>query len=765
MKRTSLLLSVAVLQASFQLTLLATDPPPPVITNINVSGSQVGLRFAPYPAASNYTILSGTDASSPLTPNPNFFLAPFVTSIATNGTNYSYEWRNTNNTAPSGLYRVQVTPMNSNALTAATVLNRLTYGPTPDEVERINSIGPDAYIAEQLAPWTLTEDVTGTHSNIAFIESRFAEATNFVVGSWPQYITNTVVNTNTVPPTTNYVTVTNLTYGTNATISDLRAWHILRAVGAKRQLLEILLQFLENHFVTQWSKSETVYFPQYYNDGTYENTLAAQFEYLENEKWRNALLNPPCTFYDVLKISAESPAMIIYLDTYSSRGDGSSIANENYARELMELFSMGVDNGYDQNDITTESRIWTGWRIEKVDFANAFNPFAPQTSVIIPGSTNTSTTSRSNLYGVWAFNYKTNYHSGSNSESIFPNKMVPSRFGPPWTTKTYGTNTTPGLYSIVIPGHPGRTDTNGISEGYQFISYLANLPFTEEYISIKLCRLLVSDNFPNPSNDPSNSVYSVYNYAAGNLSPEADLVHQCMLTWETNSPQGQIWLVLKTITGSDLFRGSGASQQKVKTPLEYAVSTVRALRSSTNGSNLAGSFTGWTDGYNIGGTSSSSLTVLSRAGNMLLFDRDAPDGYPETAPFWVSAGSLDERLRFLQSFCIAVGQAGHTSTTNDAGSNTGSDIIGLLKAKTPASTWTNAGAVADYFLGILYPGEGAGNLQLYRTVAINYLNTDDNGANSPFASLPVNGTPGQTYDNRVRGAVGMLMTMERFQEQ
>ncbi len=709
-------------------------------------------------------ILSGTNAASPLTPNTNFFLAPFVTSISTNGTNYGYEWRITNSTAPSGLYRVQVTPMNSNALLAATVLNRLTYGPTPDEIERISAIGPDAYIAEQLAPWTLTEDVTGTHSNIAFVESRFAELTNFVMGNFQHYWTNTVVDTNTVPPTTNLVTVTNLIWGTNASISDLRAWHILRAVGAKRQFLEILLQFLENHFVTQWSKTANSYFDTYYDDGNYQNILGAQFEYWENERWRAALLNPSCTFYDLLKISAESPAMIIYLDTYSSKGNGANIANENYAREIMELFCMGVDNGYDQADITTQSRIWTGWNIEKVDLANAFNPFAIPTTTIIPGSTNLSQTTKSNLYGAWAFNYKTNSHSGANSESIFPNKLVPSRFGAPWTTKTYGTNTTPGKYSIVIPGHPVRTDTNGISEGYQFISYLANLPFTEEYISIKLCRLLVSDNFPNPSNDPSNSLYSVYNYAAGNLSPEADLVHQCMLTWETNSPQGQIWKVLKTITDSDLFR-TGASQQKVKTPLELAVSTVRALRSSTNGSNLAGSFTAWSDGYNIGGSSSSSSTVLSRAGNMLLFDRDAPDGYAETAPYWVSAGSLSERLRFAQSFCIAVGQAGHTSSVNDAGSLTGSDIVGLLKAKTPASTWTNAGAVADYFLGLLYPGEGAGNLMLYRTAAINYLNTDDNGSNAPFATNVVSSTANSTYDNRVRGVVGALMTMQRFQEQ
>src|SRR5439155_7757622 len=161
-------------------------------------------------------------------------------------------------------------------------------------------------------------------------------------------------------------------------------------------------------------------------------------------------------------------------------------------------------------------------------------------------------------------------------------------------TQTYFTHSTTGVYQIVIPRHT-TSDTNGISEGYQFISNIANYPFTEEYISIKLCRLLISDNFPNPSNDPSNALYSVYNYAAGNLSPEASLVYGCMQTWETNSPKGQIWKVLKTITDSDLFRSHGGSVQKVKTPLEYTVSGVRALRSSTNGSNLAGSFTAYSD--------------------------------------------------------------------------------------------------------------------------------------------------------------------------
>jgi uncharacterized protein (DUF1800 family) len=709
---------------------------PPVLTNLPSQSPQMNLNFALYPGAQTYTFLTATNLAYPFLPNTNVYCVGynFITNRVTNGviisTNIraSYEWRISN--APPPYYvRLQVTPISTNALVAATALNRLAYGPTPDELPRVLAMGADAYIAEQLAPWNLTEDVSGTHTNIPIIEAKFCAATNFVTN-------------------------------TNALISDLRAWHILRAVGARRQLLEVLLQFLENHFVTQYSKSVT-YFDTYYDDGNLENRLATQLEFLENDKWRNALLNPQCTFYDLLKISAESPAMIIYLDTAGSKGSGSNIANENYAREIQELFCMGVDNGYDQNDITVMSRCWTGWSLEKVDFTNAFNPFASMTTNIIPGSTNTSTT-RSNLYGVWAFNYKSGNHN-TTTKTIYPAKIVPARFGAPWTTKKYGTNATAGVYQLVVPG---LTGTNSIQEGYQVIQHIANLPFTEEYMSIKLCRLFVHDDFPNPSNDPTSPIYSFYDYTSTNLTAEAQLVHSCMLTWENSNPKGQIWPVLSNIFSSDLFRTQAAGQ-KVKTPLEYTVSAIRALRSSTNGSNLAGSFSAYTEGYAVGGTSAGATSPLSRMGTMLLFDRDSPDGYPEAGPPWISAGTLAERLRFVQSLCMANTVSGHNGNTNDAG-NSVCDIQGLIHAKLPASSWTNAPALADYFLSILYPGEGAANLALYKTTAVNFLNdgsSDSPVTTLPFSSLPISSLATSSYDIRLRGMVGTLMTLQRFQEQ
>jgi hypothetical protein len=135
---------------------------------------------------------------------------------------------------------------------------------------------------------------------------------------------------------------------------------------------------------------------------------------------------------------------------------------------------------------------------------------------------------------------------------------------------------------------------------------------------------------------------------------------------------------------------------------------------------------------------------------MNLFDRDAPDGYPETGPNWISAGTLVERIRFIQAFL-------NSGTGDDAGNHT-CDPVALLTARgVPAG---NAGAVTDFFLGILYPAEGAANLKLYRDAGIACLNTADHGpTSSPFTA----GMSG--YDTRVRGLVAMLMTMQRFQEQ
>ncbi|HEU5072376.1 MAG TPA: DUF1800 family protein [Verrucomicrobiae bacterium] len=988
-------------------------PPPPTITNFTVQGAQRDLRFPLYPAVQAYTFLSTSNLVAGFGADTNFFPAAY-TNVAffDSGdiTNISYEWRATNAAGPVQLYRLQATPLSSSALLTAQVLNRLAYGPTPDELERVAAIGPDAYIAEQLnmdgipetsdtyvvdvtnsaapgpatnwvrivasgklngtnlfvyltqpgsvliddvqlfegtnaagpnlllngdfesaltPPWTLaagysgsfitngvahagsrclnlvaaagganntasavwqpfvtsltnnaivtvsywylptansskltvgvsgssgllasagdlpadptwvyctaTGRATATNSQVFFFPSGagtcYIDDVKLVAGTVPEAGPNLLVNggfeTGALAPwitasnftnsaisaalahsgsnslqfvataggraqtngsvfqsvalATNQVYTLSYWYGTatpnrtlttqvtggqiNSTpdtdtgglyrrlstangtgIDDLRAWYCQHAVNSPRQLLEVLSQFWENHFVTQYQKSYD-YLNAFYSDGTVLNRLAADWEWREMTRWRNAMLNPQCTFYDLLKISAESPAMIVYLDTVGSKANGNNVANENYARELLELFTFGVDNGYDQNDIIAMSRAWTGWSVELVDAANANNPFAPPSVTYQPGI---ASQSKSNIVGVWAFNYKAGNH-GTNRAPIFSvwdttttnlvalgPKTVPARFGPPWAGR---------YYQLALPARATGT-TNSIQDGYDVIAHLANQPFTEEYLSVKLCRLFVHDDFPNPTCDQAlTNDYAFYDYTDPNHSAEAELVHQCMLAWENSVPKGQIRPVLNVIFQSNLFRGHGGSLHKVKTPLEFVASSVRALRAS----NPDGTTTAGTDGYSF-------KTPLDRMGAMSLFNRQDPNGYPESAAGWISAGTLVERLRYDQAYCIAAGGSGRS----DAGNNV-CNPVALLKLKVPSGSWNDSGAVADYFLGILFPGEGAGNLVLYRSAAVNFLNLKDDGVTpDPFSGLS---NTSSTYDTRVRGMVAMLLTMPRFQEQ
>ncbi|MDX1951315.1 MAG: DUF1800 family protein [Verrucomicrobiota bacterium] len=774
------------------------------ITRTNGNAS---IRLPLYPAAEQFRVFKSQNLEG-----------PYEEVLTGNITGFN--WQEIISGQSNAFFKVEINTLSSNDLLSATVLNRLAYGPTPDELERVRAMGAEAYIAEQLAPENIQETldfdqpvtaaewryvtITGTATSRDFYiyltqpGDVYLDDMKLVAGIVPEVGANLLVNGDfesaLTPPWTvsaNHAatvitsaqvhsgsgalhliaddggtsksssvwqTISNVTVGQTYTLSywfrpgtnlitsltirfsndglrhnpdsiatklasgladldDLRAWHVLRAIKSKRQLLEILLQFLENHFVTQASKSKE-YFDGIYSDDILIEGLATEMEYRENKNWRAALLRPDCSFHDLLKISAESPAMIIYLDTVGSKGNGKNVANENYARELLELFTFGVDNGYQQNDITVLSRAWTGWSVNIVDSNQFHNPFAPRSVTVIPGS---PTNTMQYLQGIWAFNYKTGNHN-TNSKTIFPGATVPARFGPPYAGRNY---------QLVLPQ---RNGTNGIKDGYEVLAHLADQPFTQEYISVKLCQLFVHEHFEHG-----------YDFTDPNLSEEGKLVRACMATWESTTPKGQIRPILQTIFNSEMFRGLGSASHKVKTPLEFTVSAVRALWSPTPFP------TAYSDGY-------SHKNPLDLMGAMKLFDRAEPDGYPESAPGWISAGTLAERVRFVQAMLIAPGQSGR----GDAGQIT-ADPVALLKRKLDPADYNNAGKIADYFLSILFPGEGKANLKLYHEACVSFLNTGDNGiVSSPISLLAHTSIP---YDTRVRGMVAMLMSSQRFQEQ
>jgi uncharacterized protein (DUF1800 family) len=121
------------------------------------------------------------------------------------------------------------------------------------------------------------------------------------------------------------------------------SWRTLqRMLYSERQLLELMTWFWDNHFNTDM-----------------RNVL---HEYRENEAFRQHALG---RFRDLLEVSAKSPAMLKYLD--SARNHRRS-PNENYARELMELHTLGVDGGYTQQDIEELARVFTGWHVREDRF-------------------------------------------------------------------------------------------------------------------------------------------------------------------------------------------------------------------------------------------------------------------------------------------------------------------------------------------------------------------------------------------------------------
>lgn len=799
------------------------------------------VHFNPIPAAMEYQVDFATDLTQGFAPRTDGVFGIFAWS--------SPQPAVTDN----GFYRVGAKLLPPDKITTFNLLNRIAYGPTPDDLERVLRIGPDAYLAEQLAAESIPDDTdtpitavsgwqkftaigqgsssrlyvyldgqgdtylddlrlvagssdngtgvnlirnggfesaltgawitsaTTTDSVRSAIQTHSGAASLHLIDTAPgsdksretsvyQDITPALSSSQTYtlsfwyyaspstrPPilrlsgsgivanTANPGSLKSKRAALEAGTADrrvLQGWHVQRAVQSPRQLNEVLRQFLENHFVTEYSKSFD------YLDTKLPNALvsgpATRTEYHENQLWAEALRKPDVTFHDLLKISAESPAMILYLDTVNSVGKVESgrvtkIANENYARELLELFCFGVDNGYDQQDIVQLSRVWTGWSVELTAPGQETNPLAAKSTVYIdPTLTGTARTSYTNLQGQWSFKFKSaNHYTGpkylfaeKNANGTLAtnrSKTVPARFGPPWAGRPYQLSL------------PTRTGNAGLQDGYDVLAHMANLPFTQEFLCVKLCRFFVHDDF-----------HLGYDFTDELASPEEDLLHRMMLAWETppnGGRPGQLRPILKVLFDSPLFRSSLASSQKVKTPLEYAVSVLRALRAAKGD----GGFTADTDGVSL----ANSTGVITRAGRMDLFNRAEPDGYPESAPGWISAGTLAERLRFVQAALIAPGVTGHA----DAGDLTYTDPVGLLQLK--GIPTNDSAAVTDYLLSLLYPSEGVANLTEYRALAIQFLDTADNGTTTSLLSS----LSSSARDTRIRGVVAALMTTARFQEQ
>ncbi len=160
-------------------------------------------------------------------------------------------------------------------------------------------------------------------------------------------------------------------------LAELKTLAHLYAVHSRRQLREVLAGFWENHFSTDANKVAEHLDKLQNSDASDALSKAdaareaAHLEHQEFEFFRRRALG---SFEELLRFSARSPAMLIYLDSVLNvKGR----PNENYAREILELHALGVDNGYVQKDIEQLAKCLTGWGVAKVAPEHAGDPHAP----------------------------------------------------------------------------------------------------------------------------------------------------------------------------------------------------------------------------------------------------------------------------------------------------------------------------------------------------------------------------------------------------
>ena len=227
----------------------------------------------------------------------------------------------------------------------AHVLSRLTFGARAGDSARVAAMGVDRWVAEQLRPWTIADAAVGAslRSLAAWTQpsSSLASASNrLTFATLPQ--PRPRVGTDTGMAERMLVrSVAIRSIGFFNLNTQFAAGKLVLAEHSERQLFEIIADFWENHFSVYSAKIPS------------REALIAMH--------RDAVRpNAMGRFRDLLGAVAHSPAMLYYLDNHLSTRDG---LNENYARELLELHTLGVDGGYTQQDIIAVARALTGWGI------------------------------------------------------------------------------------------------------------------------------------------------------------------------------------------------------------------------------------------------------------------------------------------------------------------------------------------------------------------------------------------------------------------
>jgi uncharacterized protein (DUF1800 family) len=366
---------------------------------------------------------------------------------------------------------------------------------------------------------------------------------------------------------------------------ELAQAKMVRAILSERQLQEVMTDFWFNHFNVYIAKdSDQWYTTSYERDAIRKNALGK--------------------FGDLLLATAQSPAMMVYLDNWLSIGPDSQAngvnpgnprskpgnrgLNENYGREVMELHTVGVNGGYTQADVTNLSAVLTGWTVNQPGQAGTFQ-FDPKKHE--PGTK------------IWM-----GHSVGSGAAFVIQGTQaidatLAARAAPPMDDMQMGDMAMSGAAAgaeqkaAALANAPGN---EGMKEGLEALNLLAHSPQTAHFISWKIAQRFVADD------------------------PPPALVERMAKTFLASD--GDIKAALRTLVVSPEFNSRQYFRNKVKTPMEFLTSAYR---------------TTLTDPSNPG-----ALVNSMRNMGMPLYFALPPTGYYITADHWMNTGALVDRLNF-----------------------------------------------------------------------------------------------------------------------
>ena len=258
------------------------------------------------------------------------------------------------------------TPDTGGDAMVAHVLNRVAFGPRPGDVERVRRVGVDAYIDEQLHPERI---VVGNElqARLAALDVQRLPAGTLIDGYRSEQRAvraaqaaeaGKTADTNVGIQVREDVVASRREQYRRLTLQTAEA-RLIQAIDSPAQLQEVMTDFWYNHFNVFVGKD-------------LDRALVANYE---RDAIRPFALGH---FRDLLGATAKHPAMLFYLDNWLSTGANAEVnrnakqqagLNENYARELMELHTLGVENegkpgGYSQKDVTELARMLTGWTFD-----------------------------------------------------------------------------------------------------------------------------------------------------------------------------------------------------------------------------------------------------------------------------------------------------------------------------------------------------------------------------------------------------------------